>query len=135
MTDHLTAADRSHLMSRVRQRSTTPECVVRSELHRLGYRFRLHRVELPGTPDIVLPCHRRVVFVHGCFWHGHRGCGRSRRPATNVRFWTAKLDRNIERDSENLERLRRLGWKVTVIWECETKDRAQLRQKLKRALR
>ena len=93
------------MMSRVRARDTQPEIIVRSTLHRLGFRFRLQRSNLPGKPDIVLPRFRTAIFVHGCFWHQHQGCPKSKRPKTNLQFWTAKLDRNIARDSENLASL------------------------------
>jgi DNA mismatch endonuclease (patch repair protein) len=93
--------------------------MVRKLLHRLGFRFRLHRRDLPGKPDVVLPKWRAVVFVHGCFWHQHEGCTRSVRPTSNVPFWTKKLDRNVQRDRENFAELRSAGWKVFVAWECE----------------
>ncbi len=95
-----------------------PELVVRSLLHRLGYRFRLHRRDLPGRPDICLPKHRIVIFVHGCFWHGHSCHHGRKRPATNVKYWNRKLDGNISRDAAALRSLRRLGWKPLVLWEC-----------------
>lgn len=108
-------------MARVKQKDTAPEMVVRKTLHRLGYRFRLHRRDLPGNPDIVLPKYKSVIFVHGCFWHGH-DCPRGKRPATNTEFWNTKLDKNLERDKVALDSLGQLGWRVQVIWECETKD-------------
>src|SRR5262245_34234702 len=98
MADRFTAEQRSRNMSRVRGRDTQPEIIVRKLLHRLGYRFRLHRKGLPGKPDIVLPKYRTAIFVHGCFWHGHPGCRRSARPTTNVEFWNRKIDGNVERD-------------------------------------
>jgi len=118
-------------MSRVRGRDTVPEKTVRSAIHRMGYRFRLHVCTLPGNPDIVLPRHRRVVFVHGCFWHGHKGCPRGQRPTSRTEFWDAKLQGNIDRDVKNLRALRHLDWKPLVIWECQTKNPAQLRLKLR----
>lgn len=108
-------------MSRVKNKDTQPELRVRSLLHRLGYRFRLHRKDLPGKPDIVLPKYKSVVFVHGCFWHGH-DCSRGRRPTSNVEFWNSKLDKNIERDELNQEFLGQLGWRVLTVWECETRN-------------
>jgi DNA mismatch endonuclease (patch repair protein) len=108
-------------MSRVRSVHTEPELLVRRTAHGLGYRFRLHCKELPGCPDLVFPRHRAVIFVHGCFWHGHRGCKRSTRPSSNIGFWNAKLDANAKRDSANIEKLRKLGWRVQVVWECETR--------------
>lgn len=99
---------------------------MRSVLHRMGFRFRLHRKDLPGCPDIVLPKHRKVIFVHGCFWHGHKGCPRSARPSTNRDFWEKKLSGNVKRDKKNLRELNELGWKTLVIWTCETKDSDRL---------
>jgi DNA mismatch endonuclease (patch repair protein) len=96
----------------------------------MGYRFRVHRRDLPGNPDIVLPRYRKVIFVHGCFWHGHKGCRRATRPATNETFWNSKLDSNIERDKRFKKELRRLGWKVLVVWECETHKPEKLISKL-----
>ena len=113
-------------MSSVRHESTAPELAVRSLLHHMGYRFRLHRRDLPGTPDIVLPKHRSVVFVHGCFWHRHPGCRRATRPQTRRDYWDAKFARNVERDEENRSALARLNWKVLVVWECEVKDTERL---------
>ena len=108
-------------MSCVRSTDTTPERVVRTLVHRLGYRFRLHRRDLPGCPDLVLPAHRTVIFVHGCFWHQHR-CRRGRRaPQTNRAYWEAKLARNKRRDRRVRDQLRRLGWRVLIVWECETR--------------
>lgn len=125
MSERIGPEQRSRNMAAVKNKNTVPELTVRKTLHRLGYRFRLHRRDLPGNPDIVLPRHRAVVFVHGCFWHGHN-CRRGARPATRIEFWNAKLDRNLERDKENVKLLKALGWRVLVIWECESKDRGQL---------
>lgn len=108
-------------MSRISGKNTKPEILVRSLLHRMGYRFRIHRKDLPGKPDITLPKHKKVIFVHGCFWHGHLGCHRAKRPSTNTEFWNKKIDRNIERDQENIRLLRKSGWKVLIIWTCEIK--------------
>lgn len=120
-------------MSRVKNRDTDPELRVRRLLHQTGFRFRLHRRDLPGSPDIVLPRHRKVIFVHGCFWHGH-GCPRGRRPATSVDFWNAKLDGNLVRDRESQRLLESLGWRVLVLWECEIKDTDQARAILSKFL-
>ena len=117
-------------MARVRQRDTKPELVTRKLLHAQGYRFRLHQRSLPGTPDIVLTRHRRIIMVHGCFWHGHPGCARSRLPETNHDWWAAKIDGNTRRDVETLARLHELGWRVLVVWECETKDGDALNRRL-----
>jgi DNA mismatch endonuclease (patch repair protein) len=100
----------------------------------MGFRFRLHVQKLPGNPDIVLPKHRKIIFVHGCFWHSHQGCARSKRPATNVDFWNKKISGNIRRDKNNLAELSELGWKTLVIWECETRKPDQLVEKLTKFL-
>lgn len=119
MTDRYTPDKRSAIMARVKARNTRPEITVRRLLHRLGYRFRLHRRDLPGTPDLVLPKHRAVVFVHGCFWHQH-DCRRGhRRPASNSAYWGPKLARNVARDASARRALQQLGWRVLTIWECE----------------
>jgi len=122
MADRFSPAKRSEIMSRVRNKDTKAELRVRSFLHRLGYRFRLHRRDLPGRPDIVLPCCRVVIFVHGCFWHQHTGCSKAALPETNAEKWTAKLDRNVERDKNNSEALQAAGWRIATVWECELKD-------------
>jgi DNA mismatch endonuclease, patch repair protein len=118
--DRLTPEHRSWNMSRIRGRDTQPERAVRSALHRAGYRFRLHRKDLPGRPDIVLPKHRTVVFVHGCFWHRHPGCRFAYTPKSRADFWAAKFLANVERDQRNRRDLRRLGWRVITVWECQT---------------
>lgn len=128
--DHLTREQRSWNMSRIRGRDTKPELAVRSTLHRLGYRFRVSKRELPGCPDIVLARHHLVVFVHGCFWHRHRGCRFAYTPKSNASFWSKKFEKNVERDSLNVRELRRLGWRVIVIWECQTADRKALIKRL-----
>ena len=134
MADRLTEEQRSSLMSRIRTKHTGPELKVRSGAHGAGYRYALHRKDLPGQPDIVLPRFKSVVFVHGCFWHQHKGCRKSTLPTTRREFWAAKLSRNVNRDSENELRLRRAGWRVLVIWECETKARQTIIRKLRRFL-
>jgi DNA mismatch endonuclease (patch repair protein) len=106
-------------MSRIRGKDTEPEKLVRSALHRAGYRFRLHSKQFPGRPDIMLPKHRTVVFVHGCFWHRHRGCRFAYTPKSRIAFWNAKFDGNVARDRRNARELRKLGWKVVTVWECE----------------
>lgn len=117
MADRVGPAKRSEMMAAVRGKDTRPERAVRSALFHAGYRYRLHRRDLPGSPDIVLPRYRLVVFVHGCFWHGH-DCPRGRRPASNVEFWNTKLDRNIERDRAARAALEAAGWSVVTVWEC-----------------
>lgn len=109
-------------MSRVRGKNTAPELVVRKTAHSLGLRFRLHKKELPGRPDLVFPKHQTVVFVHGCFWHRHPGCRKASLPKSNVRFWRDKFDRNVARDARNQQDLKAAGWRVITIWECETKS-------------
>jgi len=130
MPDRFTSEERSRIMSRVKGRDTKPEKVVRSLLRAMGYRFRLHRKDLPGKPDIVLPKHRKVIFVHGCFWHGHVSCGRAARPQSNAEFWNKKLDSNIKRDENIQTELKKLGWDFLVIWQCEMKDVKKLQQNL-----
>lgn len=117
--DMFTSQKRSEIMSQVRGKNTKPELKIRSLLHRMGYRFRLHCRDLPGNPDIVLPKYRTVVFVHGCFWHQHPGCRRATTPKKNSEFWEVKLRRNRERDQEAIRNLRNEGWSVVVLWECE----------------
>lgn len=132
--DRLTPDRRSWNMSRIRGKDTAPERGVRSLLHRSGFRFSLRRTDLPGRPDIVLPRFRTVVFVHGCFWHRHRGCHDAVLPKTRPEFWTQKLTGNAVRDRRNARELKRLGWKVVVVWECELTDEATLQRRLRRAL-
>jgi DNA mismatch endonuclease (patch repair protein) len=122
MQDHLSPEARSAHMRRIRKVNTGPEMRVRRVAHALGYRFRLHRSELPGTPDLVFPRLRKAVFVNGCFWHQHPGCKLARLPKSRPDYWLPKLRRNQERDLERLETLDARGWKVLVIWECETND-------------
>lgn len=130
MTDNRTAQSRSALMSRIRGKDTAPELVVRRLLHSLGYRFRLHRRDLPGTPDIVFPSRRKVVFVNGCFWHAH-GCRIGRPPKTRLDFWEPKLQCTRQRDRSNRRRLRSRGWDVLTIWQCEVGKLSKVVQKLK----
>lgn len=122
MTDIVPPAKRSQMMSGIRSRDTRPELVVRRWLHRNGYRFRLHRKDLPGSPDIVLPGRRIAIFVHGCFWHRHAGCRLSYNPKSNVERWQAKFRENVERDNRQRIALEALGWSPIVIWECEVRD-------------
>ena len=126
---------RSALMSRVRQKNTGPELAVRRCLHALGYRFRLHRTDLPGTPDIVLPKYRKAIFVHGCFWHRHQGCKKTTTPKTRVDFWKEKFQANVQRDENNTRDLCRAGWEPFVIWECEAVDPSRLTDRLKLLLK
>lgn len=117
-------------MRAVKGQNTEPEMVVRRLLHRLGYRYRLHRRNLPGKPDLVFGSRRKVIFVHGCFWHGHDCKRGDRRPGTNTTYWNRKLDRNVERDKKIQTKLQVLGWDVLVIWECETRDSLELEERL-----
>lgn len=119
-TEHyIHSPERSALMARVRQKNTTPELKVRQIVHALGYRFRVNRRGLPGTPDIVFPSRRKVIFVHGCFWHRHPRCKKASTPKTRIEFWNAKFDANVARDHRKIEELERDGWSVMVVWECE----------------
>lgn len=117
-------------MRQVKGRDTSPEKIVRSLLHRMGYRFRLQRDDLPGKPDIVLPRFKTVVFVNGCFWHRHSGCKRATTPATNVDYWQTKFARNGARDARNQAELEKMGWRVVIVWECELKDKTTLEKRL-----
>lgn len=128
--DTFTRSERSRIMARIRGRDTQPEIRVRRVAHRLGLRFRLHRKGLIGSPDIVFPKHQIAVFVHGCFWHQHPGCSRATMPKSRTEFWAQKLGRNAERDRETIERLEHDGWRVEVIWECETKNPNLLRERI-----
>ena len=130
MTDNLTAEQRRLCMSRIGGKNTKPEKIVSSWLHRHGYRFRLHRKDLPGKPDIVLPKYKAVIFVHGCFWHQHEGCRKALLPQTNTDFWLKKLQQNAVRDRAVQEQLKTSGWKVIVVWQCEIKDFDKLGQRL-----
>ena len=119
MSDTLTPSQRSYNMSRIRSRNTTPERAVRHALWHKGYRYRLNDKRLPGSPDLVLPKYRAVIFINGCFWHGHRGCTKYVDPKTNEAFWREKIARNIARDELNAQRLDTLAWTVITVWECE----------------
>ena len=122
MTDIVDSDKRSEIMSRIRGRDTKPELIVRRIAHRLGYRFRLYQKDLPGSPDLVFPRHRSVIMVHGCFWHRHPGCKHAASPKTRVQFWKTKFEKNVVRDRRIASALWDLGWRMLVIWECETKD-------------
>ena len=122
----------SRRLAAVRSRDTAPELIVRRLLHGMGLRFRLHGKDLPGCPDIVLRRWSTVVFVSGCFWHRHSGCRYAQDPQRNSEFWQAKFARNVQRDRENKRELRRLGWRVVIVWECEIRDQAKLGRRLRR---
>ncbi len=132
--DPLTPRERSWNMSRIRSTDTKPEMTVRRMLTAMGLRYRLHRRDLPGKPDLVFGPRRTVLFVHGCFWHQHPGCRAARIPKGNREFWEKKLSRNTERDAETRKTLISLGWRVLTVWECETKDPEKLRDRLARLL-
>ena len=122
MVDTVSPEVRSRIMAQVKSKGMKPEMKVRRLLHGLGYRYRLHRSDLPGRPDLVFPSRRKVVFVNGCFWHYHRGCVHVRVPASNQGYWVAKLERNRDRDERNLELLADMGWSALTAWECELRD-------------
>lgn len=129
-----TAEERSRIMRAVKSRDTSPELIVRRLLHLMGYRFRVHRTDLPGKPDIILPGLQKVLFVHGCFWHGHNCPRGDRVPKENRDYWTAKITRNKERDKRVRSELRKLGWRSLAIWECELKDMSDVCANIKRFL-
>lgn len=130
MADRLSPERRSWLMSRVGSNDTGPEMRVRKVAHAMGLRFRLHRKDLPGHPDIVFPRWRIAIFVHGCFWHRHPGCKKATTPKSNVEFWTRKFEANVARDIRTQRELEDLGWKVAVIWECGTKSPSEIHRQL-----
>jgi DNA mismatch endonuclease (patch repair protein) len=129
--DKLTTAARSILMSRVKSKGSKPELIVRSMVHRMGFRFRLHRNDLPGCPDLVFAGRRKVIFVHGCFWHGHTCRAGRNRPRSHTAYWNDKLDRNVRRDRNNGARLRHLGWNILLIWECQVREYERLANRIK----
>jgi DNA mismatch endonuclease (patch repair protein) len=131
MTDRISEARRSWNMSRIRGKDTKPEIAVRSMLHRLGYRFRLHRNDLPGRPDIVLPSRKTIILVHGCYWHRHPGCRYAYSPKSRVDFWEKKFSENIARDRRNMNELQSIGWRALVVWECELREPDELKKRLK----
>lgn len=132
--DHTPSEARSRIMRAVKSQDTTPEIIVRRMVHALGKRYRLHRNDLPGKPDLVFPGLRKIIFVHGCFWHGHECKRGDRKPKNNAEYWLHKIGRNKERDIEEQKMLSAMGWDVLIIWECELKDRDQLRAKLEKFL-
>lgn len=132
--DIVDAQTRSRMMSGIKGRDTVPEVVVRRVAHRMGFRFRLYRKDLPGRPDLVFPRYRAVVFVHGCFWHRHEGCRYAYTPRTRVRFWMGKFSDNVARDRRTAQALVTLGWRIMVIWECETRNEAVVRERLREYL-
>jgi len=131
MADTITPKRRSANMARIRSKDMKPELVVRRLVHSLGYRYRLHKKDLPGKPDLVFGPRRKVIFVHGCFWHQHEGCPEGRVPKSNRSYWAPKLNRNVERDQRVQRELADAGWDVMVIWECETSDAEALKRRLR----
>lgn len=129
MPDTRTPETRRRIMQSVGTQNTGPEMIVRRLLHKAGYRYRLHRRSLPGTPDIVFPAKRKVIFVNGCYWHGHR-CSKGRLPKSRLDYWGPKIEKNKARDRRNVAALRRLGWKALTVWQCQTKDLDRLRARL-----
>ena len=132
--DKVDPATRSRMMASVRSKHTAPELAVRRLAHRLGYRFRLHRRGLPGTPDMVFPKYRVAVQVHGCFWHGHEGCRHAARPGSNAEFWNEKIERNRARDARDTAALEATGWTVLTVWGCEVRNAAELAERLSTAM-
>lgn len=132
MPDIFPPEKRSAIMKKIKPIDSKQEIFVRKLVHSMGYRYRLHKKDLPGKPDLVFPKYRKVIFVHGCFWHGHEGCKRSTLPTTNVESWTKKITGNVERDELNYKRLEQLGWGYMVVWQCEIK--ASQKEKLRRKI-
>ena len=128
---HNVTEQRSRNMSAIKSKNTKPEIAVRKLLHSMGYRFRLHRKDLPGSPDIVLPKYKTVIFVHGCFWHRHENCKYASTPKTRREFWENKFKSNVKRDKEIQEKIKNLDWRSVVIWECEIKNKISLERKLR----
>ena len=119
---HKVSEQRSRNMSAIKSKNTKPEIAVRKLLHSMGYRFRLHRKDLPGSPDIVLPKYKTAIFVHGCFWHRHENCKYASTPKTRKEFWESKFKANVKRDQEIQEKIKNIGWQYVVVWECEIKN-------------
>lgn len=131
MADTISADERSHIMSLVKGKNTRPEMLVRRLVHGAGFRYRLHDSKLPGKPDLVFSRKRKVIFVHGCFWHRHEGCALARIPKSNQQFWLAKLEGNKARDETNLRKLHDAGWETLVVWECELRNLDTLAPRLR----
>jgi len=129
--DRLSTKDRSYQMSLVKSKNTVPELAVRKLVFSMGHRYRIHGAGIPGKPDLVFSRKKKVIFVHGCFWHRHDDCKKATTPASNTEYWLPKFAKTIERDRQSLESLRELGWRILVVWECELKDTAALAEKLR----
>lgn len=134
VVDTLTKRERSERMALIRAKNTKPELVVRRLVHGMGFRYRLHGAKLPGRPDLVFPARHKAIFVHGCFWHRHRGCKLARIPKSRVRFWKEKLEGNRQRDLRNVSRIRRMGWSSLVVWECQLGSIESLSRKIRKFL-
>ncbi len=136
MTDIFSKQKRSQIMSKISGKNTKPEITIRKIAHSLGYRFRLHKKDLPGKPDIVFPRYKKVIFVNGCFWHGHKNCTRSKLPTTNKKFWKEKIEGNKKKDICNYRNLKKLDWDYLIIWQCEIKvgNRNKLENKIQKFL-
>ncbi|WP_293759476.1 very short patch repair endonuclease [uncultured Aquitalea sp.] len=128
--DRVSASKRSEIMRKVRQKDTSAELAVRKLLFALGYRYRLHDRRLPGTPDVVFPGRKKIIFVHGCFWHGHENCPKARLPKSNIEYWSTKVANNILRDTQVQEELRQQGWGVLIVWQCQIKAQEELQGRL-----
>lgn len=130
MADHVQPSERSRIMAAVASKNTKPEMAVRSIVHKLGYRYRLHSADLPGTPDLVFPSRGKVIFVHGCFWHRHHRCRYASQPKTHVTFWIDKFHANLARDRRVQAELKKLGWEILIVWQCELKNQEKLSRRL-----
>lgn len=133
--DTLSPPERSDRMAQVRSKNTKPELAVRRLVHHLGYRYRLHGTDLPARPDLVFPSRNKLILVHGCFWHRHKGCRNNRLPKSRLKFWRPKLEANVLRDAKNINKLRVLGWGVMVVWECQVTNRERLERRIMRFLK
>lgn len=132
--DRISQERRSEIMSRIRGKDTSPELTVRSLLHSLGYRYRLHSKKLPGCPDLVFTSRKKVIFVHGCFWHGHKGCKKGKLPKSRLEYWEPKIKANQKRDRSNVKKLKTGGWETFIVWQCDLKNLEDLKAKLTRFL-
>jgi len=132
MADIFARAKRSQIMSKIGHKDSKPELFIRKLIHSMGFRYRLHKKSLPGCPDLVFPKYRKVIFVNGCFWHGHPDCKKATLPSTNIEFWKDKIKQNVDRDSRNCQDLEKMGWNYLIIWQCEIKKKkiAILRDKI-----
>jgi DNA mismatch endonuclease (patch repair protein) len=135
MADVFTKKERSNVMSMIRSKNTKPELLVRQLLFSKGYRFRLHQKTLPGKPDIILKKYKTVIFVNGCFWHGHKNCKKSILPTSNIAFWKEKIQANMHRDKKAKQSLKKLGWSIFTVWECEIKNKTSFAKRMTKLLK